>query len=198
MPGLIAEKFGVIPAGTAAVLGWAGWAPVGNGRWNAAGAANCRQDDRMNAAEQARSLALAQAIASVAVLFRGHFPDARANLTPWRDDPLTRAFAEQESVDLSFHLPGWSPRSQCRSFLVQLQLDGAPGPAADARPRLLGVVIRGLTYESERWRLATMGDWQPSGSHPPQAEVAQKLQQFCRELFDLFGAAERGDQPLAA
>ena len=160
----------------------------------------------MNAADQARNLELAQAIASVAVLFRRHFPDARANLTPWRDDPLTRAFAEQESLDLSFHFPGWNPRNQCRSMLVQLRLatrpSGAPpsgsppttsGPAtgsrpAAARPRLLGVTIRGLTYESERWRLATVGDWQPSGSHPPSAEVVVRLQQVCRELFDLFAA----------
>jgi hypothetical protein len=152
----------------------------------------------MNAADQARSLELAKTIASAAALFRAHFPDARANLTPWRDDALTRAFAEQESLDLSFHLPGWSPRSQCRSFLVQLRLDGAPGRSRPERPRLLGVTIRGLTYESERWRLATVGDWQPSGSHLPQVEVAQKLQQFSRQLFDLFSGAERGDQPLAA
>ena len=152
----------------------------------------------MNAADQARSLELAQAIAAAASLFRVHFPDARANLTPWRDDALTRAFAEQESLDLSFHLPGWSPRSQCRSFLVQLRLDGAPGRSRAERPRLLGVTIRGLTYESERWRLATVGDWQPSGSHLPQAEVAQKLQQFSRELFDLFGGAEQADLNLAA
>ncbi|MCP9792364.1 hypothetical protein [Vulcanococcus limneticus] len=142
----------------------------------------------MNAADQARSLELAQAIASVVRLLRAHFPDARANLTPWRDDPLTRAFAEQESLDLSFHFPGWSPRTQCRSFLVQLRLERAPG--ADrlpvGRPRLLGVLIRGLTYESERWRLATLGDWQPSGSHLPQPAVVAALQQFCRELFDLF------------
>ena len=143
-------------------------------------------------------MAQAQAIASVAALFRAHFPDARANLAPWRDDPLTRAFAEQESLDLSFHLPGWSPRSQCRSFLVQLRLDGPPGRSRPERPRLLGVTIRGLTYESERWRLATVGDWQPSGSHLPQAEVAQKLQQFSRELFDLFGGSEQPDQNLAA
>jgi hypothetical protein len=156
----------------------------------------------MNAADQAQSLALVQAIASAAALFRAHFPDARANLTPWLDDALTRAFAEQESLDLSFHLPGWSPRSQCRSFLVQLRLEEAPGASVgqsrSERPRLLGVTIRGLTYESERWRLATVGDWQPSGSHLPQVEVAQKLQQFSRELFDLFDGAEHGDQPLAA
>jgi hypothetical protein len=147
----------------------------------------------MNAADQARSLELAQAIASVVRLLRTHFPDARANLNPWRDDPLTREFAEQETLDLSFHFPGWSPRTQCRSFLVQLRLDQPP--EAGARPRLLGVLIRGLTYESERWRLATVGDWQVSGSHLPQATVVEQLQAFCRELFALFGddACSAGD-----
>jgi hypothetical protein len=140
----------------------------------------------MKAADQARNLEWAQAIASVAALFRNHFPAARANLTPWRDDPLTRAWAEAESVDLSFHFPGWNPRNQCRSVLLQLRLDAAP---ASGRPRLLGVVVRGLTYESERWRLATVGDWQPSGSHLPDPVVVLKLQSFCRDLFDLFNGA---------
>ncbi|MFY8148138.1 MAG: hypothetical protein ACOVNL_02835 [Prochlorococcaceae cyanobacterium] len=142
----------------------------------------------MNAADQARSMELAQAIASVVTLVRSHFPAARANLTPWRDDPLTRAFAESETLDLSFHFPGWSPRTQCRSLLLQLRLAQAPGQAgAKGRPQLLGVLIRGLTYESERWRLATVGDWQPSGSHLPLPEVVETLQRLCRELFDLFG-----------
>ena len=149
----------------------------------------------MNASDQAQSLDVAQAIASVAALFRGHFPDARANLSPWRDDPLTRAFAQAESLDLSFHFPGWSPRLECRSLLVQLQLESAP---AGGRPRLLGVLIRGLTYESERWRLATMGDWQPSGSHRPHPAVTEALQQFCRELFGLFPGALGVDQDRAA
>jgi len=149
----------------------------------------------MNAAEQARSLELAQAIASVVSLFRVRFPAARVNLTPWRDDPQTRAFQESESIDLSFHFPGWSPRLQCRSLLVQLRLD-RPVAAGARRPRLLGVTIRGLTYESERWRLATLGDWAPAGAHLPQAEVAASLQQICRELFDLFdgGEAEAGQR----
>ena len=149
----------------------------------------------MNASDQAQSLDAAQAIASVAALFRGHFPDARANLSPWRDDPLTREFAQAESLDLSFHFPGWSPRLECRSLLVQLQLESAP---AGGRPRLLGVLIRGLTYESERWRLATMGDWQPSGSHRPHPAVTGALQQFCRELFGLFPGALGVDQDRAA
>lgn len=149
----------------------------------------------MNASDQAQSLDAAQAIASVAALFRGHFPDARANLSPWRDDPLTREFAQAESLDLSFHFPGWSPRLECRSLLVQLQLESAP---AGGRPRLLGVLIRGLTYESERWRLATMGDWQPSGTHRPHPAVTEALRQFCRDLFGLFPGDLGVDQDRAA
>jgi hypothetical protein len=139
----------------------------------------------MNASEQVRSVQLAQTVAAVAVLFRQHFPDARANLTPWRDDPQTRAHAEEESLDLSFHLPGWSPRSQCRSFLVQLRLERSPAGDA-ARPRLLGVTIRGLTYDAERWRLASLGDWKPTGSHLPQPAVVEALQAFVRGVFELF------------
>ncbi len=139
----------------------------------------------MNAGDQVRSLELVQLVASVAALFRQQFPDARANLNPWRDDPQTRAFEDEQTLDLSFHLPGWSPRSQCRSFLVQLRLEQPPA-GGSARPRLLGVTIRGLTYESERWRLASVGDWQPTGSHLPQPAVVESLQGFCRALFDLF------------
>ncbi len=145
----------------------------------------------MNASEQARSVELAQAIASVVLLFRGIFPDARANLTPWRDDPLTRQFDERESLDLSFHFPGWSPRLECRSLLVQLRLEHPPRGAQGGRPRLLGVLLRGLTYESERWRLATVGDWLPSGSHLPSAAVVADLQRLCRELFTLFEARDQ-------
>ena len=147
----------------------------------------------MNAADQARTLALAQAIASVGALFRGHFPDARANLHPWRDDPLTRAWGEAETLDLSFHFPGWNPRIQCRSVLVQLRLATPPShrdPSGLRRPPLLGVTLRGLTYEAERWRLATVGDWRPSGTHPPSAAVEQALLCFCRELFELFGEGD--------
>ena len=143
----------------------------------------------MNAGDQVRSLELAQLVASVAALFRQQFPDAKANLNPWRDDPQTRAFADEQTIDLSFHLPGWSPRSQCRSFLVQLRLTHSPA-GGSARPQLLGVLIRGLTYDAERWRLATVGEWMPSGSHLPQPAVVKALQGFCRALFDLFADAK--------
>jgi hypothetical protein len=154
--------------------------------------------DAMNAADQAHSPELAQAIASALTLFRTAFPDARANLTPWRDDPQTRRFDARDNVDFSLHFPGWSPRLESRSLLVQLHLEGSPQGALAARPRLLGVLIRGLTYESERWRLTTLGDWQPSGSHLPHPAVVETLQGLCRGLFELFDAApvqyrDRGD-----
>ena len=141
----------------------------------------------MNAADQAHSPELAQAIAAAVFLFQEAFPDARANLTPWRDDPETRRFDARDNLDFSLHFPGWSPRLQCRSLLVQLRLERSPQGSAAGRPRLLGVLIRGLTYEAERWRFNTLGDWQPSGSHLPKPEVVASLQGLGRELFVLFG-----------
>lgn len=149
--------------------------------------------DLMNASEQARSVELAKAIASVVSLFRRSFPDARANLTPWRDDPLTRHFDERETLDLSFHFPGWSPRLECRSLLVQLRLEHPPRGVDSGRPRLLGVLLRGLTYESERWRLATVGDWRPSGTHLPSQAVVAHLTEFCRALFALFDGQNQAE-----
>lgn len=152
----------------------------------------------MNAADLARSPEMAHAIASAAALFRRHFPDARANLTPWRDDPDTRRFEEQASVDLAFHFPGWSPRLQCRSLLMQLRLAEAPVAGGGGTPRLLGVLLSGMTFQGEQWRLATVGDWEASGVNLPQPEVAEKLRLVCRDLFALLGegpaAADASDE----
>ena len=142
--------------------------------------------EQLNAGEAVDSVALARALASAVTLVRQRFPAARVNLSPWRDDPQTRRWQETESLDLAFHFPGWSPRLECRSLLMQLRLK--PGTDADARnaPALLGVLMRGMTYDGERWRLATMGDWEPEGSHLPQPEQVQQLRGICRDLFDLF------------
>ena len=142
--------------------------------------------EQLNAGEAVDSVALAQALASAVTLVRQRFPAARVNLSPWRDDPQTRRWQETETLDLAFHFPGWSPRLECRSLLMQLRLK--PGSDADARnaPALLGVLMRGMTYDGERWRLATMGEWEPEGSHLPQPEQVQQLRGICRDLFDLF------------
>jgi hypothetical protein len=140
--------------------------------------------EQLNAGEAVDSVALAQALASAVTLVRQRFPAARVNLSPWRNDPQTRRWQETESLDLAFHFPGWSPRLECRSLLMQLRLK--PGSDARNAPALLGVLMRGMTYDGERWRLATMGDWEPEGSHLPQPEQVQQLRGICRDLFDLF------------
>ena len=124
-----------------------------------------------------------RAVASTVNLVREQFPAAKPNLRPWRNDAQTRQWDEPESLDLSFHFPGWSPRLQCRSLLFQLRFQNKE---ADEAQKLLGVLIRGMTYDGERWRLATLGDWSPEGSHVPQAEEAAQLRQMCRDLFLLF------------
>lgn len=129
-------------------------------------------------------------LASAITLVRRHYPAATANLKPWRDDALTREWSEPETLDLAFHFPGWSPRLQCRSLLMQLRLSA--GAAEDQR-RLLGVLMRGMTYDGERWRLATVGEWQPAGPHLPQPEQIKRLRQICRELFELFDGCSSSD-----
>ncbi len=137
----------------------------------------------MNAADQVHSLTFVHAIASVVTLVRQHFPAAKANLNPWRDDPETRQWIEKESIDLAFHFPGWSPRLQCRSLLFQLTLSSEKD---DTAPYLLGVIIRGITYEGERWRLTTLGDWQPTGTFLPHSVQTDQLKDICRDIFRLF------------
>ena len=50
--------------------------------------------------------------------------------------------------------------------------------------------MRGMTYDGERWRLATVGSWVPEGAHLPQTAQVDRLRQICRDLFDLFSGSE--------
>ena len=140
----------------------------------------------VNAAAAVHSVALAQTLACSITLVRRQFPAAKPNLSPWRDDPCTRHWDEAETLDLAFDFPGWSPRLQCRSLLLQLQLKSEAGGMDSSCPSLLGVVMRGMTFEGERWRLATVGDWLPAGPHLPQPDQVEQLQLICRELFEVF------------
>ncbi len=137
----------------------------------------------MNAADQITSLLSVQAIASVGTLLKKSFPDATINFSPWREDPYTQFWCEEDSVDLALDFPGWSPKLQCRSLLIQLRV---VNNSSGELPRLLGVTIRGVAFDGERWRLATIGDWEPTGSHLPQEFVKIHLRDFCLDLFKLF------------
>ena len=98
----------------------------------------------VNASESVRSVAQVRAVASILNLVRKQFPAAKPNLRPWRDDAQTRHWDEPESLDLSFHFPGWSPRLQCRSLLLQLRFQNNE---SDEVLKLLGVLVRGMTYD---------------------------------------------------
>ena len=137
----------------------------------------------VNASESVRSVAQVRAVASSLNLVRKQFPAAKPNLRPWRDDAQTRRWDKPESLDLSFHFPGWTPRLQSCSLLLQLRFQN--NESYEAR-KLLGVLVRGMTYDGERWRLATIGDWSIAGSHLPKAEQASQLRRMCRDLFLLF------------
>lgn len=108
----------------------------------------------VNPGESLQSVFQVGAVATAVMLDRRQFPAAEPNLRPWRDDPQTRRWSEPESLDLAFHFPGRSPRLECRSLL-------------------LGVLMRGMTYDGERWRLATIGDWRPEGAHLPQEKQVE-------------------------
>ncbi|MGG6294748.1 hypothetical protein ACQ4M4_10005 [Leptolyngbya sp. AN02str] len=137
----------------------------------------------MNAAEQATGLELATKIASVVSLFKSQFPDARADLKPWANDPDTRELIDPDSIDIGFHLPGWSPRYQCRSMLVQIRFFD---DELESDRRVIGVEVVGFSHQGEQWRLSTIDDWHIVGSKQPIDEIGDKLKQFCRQMFELF------------
>jgi hypothetical protein len=64
----------------------------------------------LNAVEQATNLEVASKIASVVNLFKTEFPNSKADLKPWRNDPETRELIDPDSIDIGFHfLAGANP-----------------------------------------------------------------------------------------
>lgn len=137
----------------------------------------------MNASEQAKGLERATKIAAVVNLFKSQFPDAKADLKPWRNDPDTREWLDPDSIDIGFHLPGWSPRFQSRSILVQIRFYQDP---VDESHRLIGVESFGFNHQGEAWRLSTVDNWQLEGNYLPAKDIGEKLKLFSRQVFELF------------
>ncbi|QKD83311.1 hypothetical protein HPC62_14890 [Thermoleptolyngbya sichuanensis A183] len=155
----------------------------------------------MNAAEQAKGLELAAKIAAAVNLFKSYFPDAQADLKPWANDPGTRELVDPDSIDIGFHLPGWSPRFQARSILVQIRLfedeaaaESGEGAIAQTR-RVIGLEAVGLTHQGEQWRLSTVGEWRVLGTQQPVEEIQTRLRSFCTQVYELFnGNAKQGGE----
>ncbi|HEY9795241.1 MAG TPA: hypothetical protein V6D30_06320 [Leptolyngbyaceae cyanobacterium] len=139
----------------------------------------------MNAAEQAKSLEVTSKIAAVVNLFKCQFPDAKADLKPWKNDPDTQELVDPDSIDIGFHLPGWSRKLQSRSILVQIRL--YEDPLYGSR-RAIGVEAVGFDYRGKAWRLSTVENWQFVGECQPAPELGEKLKHFCRQIFELFNS----------
>jgi hypothetical protein len=141
----------------------------------------------MNASEQAKGLELATKIAAVVNLFKAEFPDARADLKPWRNDPDTRELVDPDSIDIGFHLPGWSPRFQSRSILVQIRFYCDP---VDELQKIIGIETVGFNHQGQAWRLSTIDNWQLVGEYQPAIAITEKLKHFCRQVFELFNQSQ--------
>lgn len=140
----------------------------------------------VNAAEQAKGLELTSKIASVVTLFKGQFPMVRVDLKPWANDADTRSLVDPDSIDIAFHLPGWNPKYECRSMLVQMRFF-----AEEESSRLIGLEVLGLSYNGEQWRLTTVGSWAVLGEKSPVPEKLECLKTFCRQVYELFDGGDR-------
>tara|TARA_B100000945_G_scaffold109104_2_gene86501 strand:+ start:838 stop:1269 length:432 start_codon:yes stop_codon:yes gene_type:complete len=134
----------------------------------------------MNASSNVRSLVIANKIASTASLFLKYFPDAKVNFSPWDNSYQNDLF---DTLDFSFHFPGWRPSLECKAILLQLRMDNND---QNGMPILLGIVMKGMLLPKERWRVATIGKWEITGSYVPEKVQKDNLFLVCKELYKLF------------
>ncbi len=154
----------------------------------------------VNAAEQAKSVDAASKIAAVITHFKSEFPDARSDLKPWANDSETQALVDPDSIDIGFHMPGYSRKLQGRSLLVQIRLyqdelsGGAEakdeGKGLGDRYRAIGLEIAGFDHRGKQWQLSTIDQWQVLGDSTPVPELQEKLKRFCRQALMLFNGHE--------
>ncbi|MEG4859063.1 hypothetical protein QUB75_15995 [Microcoleus sp. K1-B6] len=137
----------------------------------------------MNAAEQAKNIEVASKIAAVVNLFKSEFPDAKVDLKPWMNDEDTRELVDPDSIDIGFHFPGRSRLLQSRSILIQIRFYQDP---VEGYRRAIGVEAAGYDHSGQQWHFSTVENWNFLGLTEPALESAQKLKDFCQQIFDLF------------
>lgn len=137
----------------------------------------------VNAAEQANSIQEATKIATVVRLLKNEFPDLRADLSPWKNDPETRDLLDPDSADLGFHLPGVSRLFQCRSLLMQIRFHT---DIDTQETRVIGIEVAGFDHQGKRWNLSTIHNWTFVGDKVPEAATGERLKSCCRKIFDIF------------
>jgi hypothetical protein len=81
----------------------------------------------MNASEKAISLGFVSKMATIVNLFQSKFTDATPDLTPWLDDPMTRATIDPDSIDVCFHFSRRSRTQSPYTMLLQIRLQPERG-----------------------------------------------------------------------
>ena len=137
----------------------------------------------MNASERAKGLDTATKIASVVTLFKTQFPDAKADLKPWKNDPSTRELVDPDSIDIGFHFPGWSRRYQSNSILVQIRFYKDPSEQAE---KFIGIDTCGFSHVGQAWKFSTIDSWKCVGQYQPAQDAEQQLKIFCHQVYELF------------
>ncbi len=142
----------------------------------------------MNASSIVRNFDIANKIASTAVLFRKYFPEAKVNFSPWNNNHTDNT---RDSIDFAFQFPGWRPNLECRAILLQLSIDNG---LENSDPKLLGIIMKGILIPKERWRVATVGKWEMTGTHLPQEIQKGHLFLVCKELYKLFSTTSTSNK----
>ena len=142
----------------------------------------------MNASSNVSNFDIANKIASTASLFRKYFPDAKVSFSPWDNSYESDFF---DTIDFLFHFPGWSPCMECKAILLQLRIDQTEESSV---PKLLGIIMRGMIQPKERWRVATFGKWEMTGSHLPEKIQKDNLFLVCQELYKLFSTTSSSNK----
>ena len=54
--------------------------------------------------------------------------------------------------------------------------------------------MKGTLIPKERWRVATVGKWEMTGTHLPQKEQKDNLLMLCKELYNLFSTTSTSNK----
>ncbi|MCZ0904726.1 hypothetical protein ON021_32990, partial [Microcoleus sp. HI-ES] len=99
------------------------------------------------------------------------------------NDEDTRELVDPDSIDIGFHFPGRSRLLQSRSILIQIRFYQDP---VEGYRRAIGVEAAGYDHSGQQWHFSTVENWNFLGLTEPAVESAQKLKDFCQQIFDLF------------
>ena len=136
----------------------------------------------MNATDQATTPEMAQRIASLVNLFREEFPDAYPDLSPWLANEATETHCDPNSIDISFHFPGWHLTCQGTCILVLIYYAESP---KDSQASMIGIEAMGYSYQTLQWRFSTISNWSFEGLKPPIPDAQGKIKHFCQNVFKL-------------